>query len=172
MAQAPASALQQFAAGENAAAAPWSNARKESWPPRPASKRVDHVQHRRRQSRAIAASTRSQAGKRRRRRRRQGAHRSAGTRASARRSRHRRQPRQCRRRAGGAVELARLRPISAVGEVWGRGRGAWRAASGSTPDCVLAAIMPNYWLVGGSTQFVHQVASTNTAARCDFGRNE
>ena len=44
-----------------------------------------------------------------------------------------------------------------------RGRGAWRAASGSTPDvvlllaaaaifgfaCVLAAIMPNYCLVGG-----------------------
>src|SRR5262249_61866267 len=94
--------------------------------------------------------------------------------------------RQSGRAAGGAVELARLRPFSALGEVWGRGRGAWRAASGSTPDvvlllaaaaifgfgCVLAAIMPNCWLVGGSTQVVHQVASTNTAARCDFGRNE
>ena len=56
-----------------------------------------------------------------------------------------------------------------------RGRGAWRAASGSKPDVVLLPrwlLMPNYWLVGGSTQFVHQVASINTAAQCDFGRNE
>jgi len=34
--------------------------------------------------------------------------------------------------------------------------------------CHYAELLP----CGGSTQFVHQVASTNTAARCDFGRNE
>jgi MFS family permease len=82
----------------------------------------------------------------------------------------------------GAGQYGLLTSIMGIGSV----AGALLAAKRAKPDvvlllaaaaifgfgCVLAAIMPNYCLVGGSTQFVHQVASTNTAARCDFGRNE